>query len=186
MSDISYETWHADDINPVPWNPRVDLVPGDAEWHQIEHSLEAFGLVVPLVVNRRTNNLISGHQRYAVLTHRGITDIPVTVVDLDDDDEKALNLAMNAVRGLWDEEALAGILDYLADVGLAHLTGFPSQELAKLTGALAAEFTPDPDTPLVAPTSTSAPTPTDTAQATDDEIATPVVVCPNCGSEQPA
>lgn len=187
MTDISYEVWDAETINPVAWNPRVALTPDDPQWHQIAQSIDAFGLVVPLVVNRRTGNLLSGHQRYAVLTHAGETEIPVTVVDIDADDEKALNLAMNAARGLWDDEALSGMLDYLADAGLAHLTGFSSQELAQITGALAAAFTPD-GPPLAAPTGdTPMATPTlepnDQADITSD---IPHVVCPNCGTEQPA
>lgn len=184
MSDVTYATWPVDDINPVPWNPRADLTPDDPEWKQIETSLDAFGLVVPLIVNVRTANLISGHQRLAVLRHRGITQVPVTLVDLDNDDEKALNVAMNAVRGLWDEETLAGVLDYLTDAGLAHLTGFSSREIAQLTGELAAEFG-DSGPPLVAPTGTTTfddATPT----ATDDGDAPLMATCPNCKTEQPA
>ena len=126
----TYETWPIDTINTVAWNPRVALRPTDPEWKQIAKSLEHFGLVVPLVVNRRTNNLISGHQRLAVLKHEGHTSVPVTVVNLDDDGEMQLNIAMNSVHGRWDEELLAGVLDYLADAGVAHLTGFTGDELA--------------------------------------------------------
>lgn len=191
MSDLRYETWDASRINPVPWNPRAALTPDDPQWHQIAQSLDAFGLVVPLVVNRRTGNLLSGHQRYAVLTHNGETAIPVTVVDVDAADEKTLNLAMNAARGLWDEEALSGVLDHLADAGLAHLTGFSSQELAQLTGALAAAFTPD-GPPITGPGgSTDMAIPTfDHNEQTNHDIENTTemshIVCPNCGTEQPA
>ena len=39
---------------PAPYNPRVELRPGDAEYERLRRSLDEFGCVEPLVWNRRT------------------------------------------------------------------------------------------------------------------------------------
>ena len=39
-------------LNPAEYNPRVDLQPGDERYEKIKGSLEEFGLVEPLVVNK--------------------------------------------------------------------------------------------------------------------------------------
>jgi ParB-like chromosome segregation protein Spo0J len=52
-----------DKINPAPYNPRVDLKPGDEEYEKLKRSIEEFGYVEPLVWNEQTGNLVGGHQR---------------------------------------------------------------------------------------------------------------------------
>ena len=39
-------------LNPAEYNPRIDLQPGDERYEKIKGSLEEFGLVEPLVVNK--------------------------------------------------------------------------------------------------------------------------------------
>lgn len=99
--------------NPAAYNPRVELKPGDPDWKDIEASLDEFGLVQPLIWNQKTGNLVSGHQRLAVLKHRGQTAAQMTVVDLEPPAEKKLNLAMNAVGGRWDQGRLQSLLGEL-------------------------------------------------------------------------
>ena len=94
-------------INPAPYNPRKDLQPDDLEYKQIEASIDCFGLVEPLVWNSRTKNLIGGHQRFKILVSKGHKEIEVSIVDLDLEREKALNIALNKVQGAWDKGKLA-------------------------------------------------------------------------------
>ena len=49
-------------VNPAPYNPRIDLQPEDPEYKKLEKSIEEFGLVQLLVWNKRTGNLVGGHQ----------------------------------------------------------------------------------------------------------------------------
>jgi len=70
-------------IFPSPYNPRKDLKPGDPEYETIKKSLDEFGLVETLVWNRRTGNLVSGHQRFKILKERGDTSVTASVVDMD-------------------------------------------------------------------------------------------------------
>ncbi|MED2745151.1 ParB N-terminal domain-containing protein, partial [Brevibacillus porteri] len=103
-------------INPALYNPRVDLQPGDPEYEKLKGSIEEFGCVETLVWNERTGNLVGGHQRFKILVNElGSTEVTVSVVDLDDISEKALNIALNKISGAWDEEMLAQVLAELQD-----------------------------------------------------------------------
>jgi DNA modification methylase len=115
-------------INPAPYNPRVALKPGDSEFESLRLSVDAFGCVEPLVWNRRTGNLVGGHQRLAVLRARGDTHADVSVVDLPLAREKALNLALNRIQGRWDEDRLAELLRELVELPEIELTGFGMDE----------------------------------------------------------
>jgi len=121
-------------INPAPYNPRINLKPGDAEYEKLKQSISTFGYVEPLVWNEKTGTLISGHQRYKVLIEQGATEIEVSVVDLPLEKEKALNLALNKIQGRWDNDRLAELLIDLQslpdfDVGL---TGFDNAEISEI------------------------------------------------------
>lgn len=80
-------------IKPAPYNPRkID----DAALAGLTKSLERFGYVEPIIWNQRTGFVVGGHQRLKILRAKKIKEIPVTVVDLDDTEEKALNVALNS------------------------------------------------------------------------------------------
>jgi hypothetical protein len=131
-----------DRINPAPYNPRLDLKPGDPEYQKLERSLNEFGCVEPLVWNNRTGHLVGGHQRFKILKARGHTHLRVSVVDLPLEREQALNIALNKISGDWDEKKLAELLDELTRVpGLEiELTGFDLPDI----NALIAEHLDDP------------------------------------------
>ena len=92
---MEFEVKRIADMNRAAYNPRVDLQPEDEEYQAIERSLKRHGLVQPIVWNRRTNTVVSGHQRLTVLEAQGETEVTVSVVDLDDIQEKELRLAEN-------------------------------------------------------------------------------------------
>ncbi len=121
-------------INPAPYNPRIDLQPDDPDYEKLKRSIEDFGYVEPLVWNERTGNLVGGHQRLKILVNeQGATEVEVSVVDLDETREMALNLALNKIRGDWDEEKLAQVLAELQESDLdVTLTGFDQEEVMEL------------------------------------------------------
>ncbi len=124
-----------DELDPAPYNPRVELKPGTPEFEKLRRSLDEFGLVEPLVWNERTGRLVGGHQRLSALRALGHTETQVSVVDLPEEREKALNLALNRITGAWDHERLGELLAELSalpefDLGL---TGFDTDEIAALT-----------------------------------------------------
>ena len=115
--------------NEAPYNPRIKLEPGMPEWEKLKRSIEEFDNIVPLVWNERTGNLVGGHQRLAVLKSLGRTTADVSVVDLDENEEKILNIALNKIKGRWDYDKLADLIGGF-DEQVAALSGFAAEEIA--------------------------------------------------------
>lgn len=120
-------------LNPAPYNPRKDLKPGDPEYEKLKNSILTFGYVEPVLWNKRTGNIIGGHQRHKVLVEMGETEIDCVVVDMNEENEKALNIALNKVSGDWDKDKLMLLIEDLqgADFNIS-LTGFDPAELDDL------------------------------------------------------
>lgn len=116
------------EIIPADYNPRVKLKKGDTQYEALNNSIERFGLVEPLIVNKRNNVLIGGHQRLNVLLARGETEAEAVLVDLDEQKEKALNLALNKIEGEWDFDKLDDILGNLEKDDIRY-TGFTEEEV---------------------------------------------------------
>ena len=125
------------DINPAHYNPRKDLKPEDKEYLKLAKSMKEFDLVEPLVWNKRTGNLVGGHQRLKILKDIGQTEVEVSVVDLTDAKEKALNLALNKISGEWDLPLLKDLLQEI-DTGDfdIEITGFDNKEIEDLVNQL--------------------------------------------------
>ncbi len=120
-------------LNPAAYNPRQYFQPGDPEYEKLKRSMQEFGYVEPIVWNKRTGNIVGGHQRYKVLLDMGMSEVDCVVVDLDETKEKALNLALNKIQGDWDYLKLKDILQEL-DTGELdlELTGFDMEEIEEL------------------------------------------------------
>lgn len=150
------------DIRVAPYNPRVDLQPGDPEYEALRNSLERWDIVDPLVFNTRSGRLVGGHQRFKIIRdHLKRKKVPVVEVNLSDDDERALNVALNKIGGRFDEDKLGEVLLGLRDSGYdTTLTGFDDAELKALLGSVwsvptdpvssgAADALPPPVTPVI-------------------------------------
>lgn len=119
------------DINDLispEYNPRQIT---DDEMGKLKNSINEFGYIAPIIVNKHNNHIIGGNQRYEALKSLGYTDVDVVFVDEPDlNREKALNIALNKISGEWDFVKLADIIDELElnDFDIP-LTGFDEQEL---------------------------------------------------------
>lgn len=133
------------EMNLAAYNPRVTLQPGDEEYETIKRSIEKYGLVQPIVWNRRTNTVVGGHQRLRVLSDMGIDEADVSVVDLDIIAEKQLNIALNKVEGKWDDRKLSEILLELGDDAVQ--TGFTLPEIEVLQNELQTFFDEEDEEP---------------------------------------
>lgn len=121
------------DLLPADYNPRKDLKPGDAEYEKLKRSIEQFGYVEPVIWNKTTGRVVGGHQRLKVLIDLGMTEVDCVVVELTEEKEKALNIALNKISGEWDKDKLALLIADLqgADFDVS-LTGFEPAELDDL------------------------------------------------------
>jgi len=84
---------------------------------KLRQSIKEFGFVDPLIINK-DNEVIGGNQRLKAAVEEGIEEVPVVVVELSRDKEKALNLALNKIQGEWDEELLRRIHPTQKPVGI--------------------------------------------------------------------
>ena len=120
-------------LKPAKYNPRKDLKPGDEEFEKLKRSIEKFGYVEPIIWNKRTGNVVGGHQRLKVLMHLGHAEVDCVVLDIDLQKEKALNIALNKISGDWDDNLLTALLKDLQESGFdTSLTGFDMTEITEL------------------------------------------------------
>lgn len=98
------------------YNPRV--ISEDAR-KRLRKMIAKHGLVQPLVWNRRTGNLVAGHQRLAALDSLERSqdyDLLVAVVDVDEREERVLNVQLNnpSMQGEWDLDKLTELAEEAA------------------------------------------------------------------------
>lgn len=116
-------------INLAGYNPRK--ISPEAK-RKLKENLSKMGLMGGLVWNKRTGNLVSGHQRLSILdidknydtkTFENDYDVFVTCVDLSEKDEKTQNIFFNnqSAMGFFDEDKLHEIMK---EVDFSELTGF--------------------------------------------------------------
>jgi len=127
------QTLPVDKLVPADYNPRKDLKPGDPEYEKLKRSLSEFGYVEPVIWNKTTGHVVGGHQRLKVLIDTGVTEVECVVVEMGEDKEKALNVALNKINGEWDKDKLSLLIADLqgADFDVS-LTGFDAPELDAL------------------------------------------------------
>ncbi|MBI3582389.1 MAG: hypothetical protein HY096_00380 [Nitrospinae bacterium] len=152
------------DIKPAGYNPRIIT---DEQLERLKKSLQKFGDLSGIVFNRRTGNLVGGHQRLKCLP----LDVKIekkdlkeksktgTVaqgfiildgerytyreVDWDEATEKMANIAANKHGGEWDDEKLGELLKELSEMPIfdSDLIGFEMNELNNILSSLNQELT---------------------------------------------
>ena len=140
MAETSkYQKFETDVINRseirgAEYNPRV--ISEDAR-KRLRKMIAKHGLVQPLVWNRRTGNLVAGHQRLAALDSRERSqdyDLQVAVVDVSEREERVLNVQLNnpSMQGEWDLDKLTTLAE---DAAIApDEFGFSDGDIAVLFG----------------------------------------------------
>lgn len=136
-----------DSIVHLPRNPK------DHDVGLIIQSIQRWGFVDPMVINRRTGYLIAGHGRdkaLVMMREQGMTApdgiqvdssiwrVPVYAVDVPADQEEALAIALNrsTEMGGWDEPMLTKVLSDLAAQGedALHGTGYDLDDVNVMLG----------------------------------------------------
>lgn len=132
-------------LKPAPYNPRTI---SDRAMAGLEASLKRFGVVQPIIWNERTGYVVGGHQRLKALAASGVTSTTVIVVDLDELQEKQLNIELNNphVAGEFTAE-LQGLL---GEIQLADPGAFGELRLDELVIPVLPTIGEDEDTELEA------------------------------------
>ena len=125
----AYETEviHRSQIKNAPYNPRIM---DDKAKKRLKKNIAKHGLVAALTWNKRTGNLVGGHQRLEqldALEKSKDYELTVCVVDVDEKEEATLNVQLNnpSMQGEWDLDKLAMIgeefdLDFAEDLGFSE------------------------------------------------------------------
>lgn len=117
-------------LMPAGYNPRIDLQPDDEDYKNLQKSIDAFGYIEPIIWNERTGHVVGGHQRLKILIAKGYSEIEVSRIDVSEEDEKLLNVALNKITGRWDMDKLEDLLRDIQDSdGNILLTGFSQEEV---------------------------------------------------------
>jgi hypothetical protein len=117
------------DIHGADYNPRKIT---EEAAKKLRKELREIGLLSPIVVNRTTMNIVSGHQRIDAmdsLLRKDDYELTVAMVELTEEEEVKANILMNnpAVQGEWDPDKMVDIkgmfpeIDFQADLGFDQL-----------------------------------------------------------------
>lgn len=118
-------------MNPAAYNPRIDLGPDDRSFIDLENVMKSFGMVQPIVWNKRTGNIVGGHQKFKILKKNGVTKTGAKVVDISPERERILNVALNHIGGGWDRKKMDSLLALIEKVPEdLSLAGFTEEERA--------------------------------------------------------
>lgn len=160
------------DINELispEYNPRQIT---DDEMEKLKNSINEFGYVAPIIVNKHNNHIVGGNQRYEALKELGYEEIDVVYIyEKDENREKALNIALNKISGEWDEVKLNQIFTEmkLAAFDKVSLTGFEDYEVQELS--IINDINYDDDFDL---------TDDDLSEDKEGEVEKDEVTCPYC------
>ena len=136
------------EISGAKYNPRKI---SDEAMGRLTKSLAEFGNIQPITWNARTGNVVGGHQRLKVYKAMGKTEVDVWAVDLDEQKEKAANIALNKLSGEFDMPMLKDILEEIDTGDLdMEITGFGMDEIALMMEDAHPEVTEDevPEVPV--------------------------------------
>lgn len=133
------------DVNLAPYNPRTISA---EKMTALKASLVKHGFVLNLVVQKKGMVLIGGHQRVRAMRElckehawTEPTELPATVLDVDDATAKQLNIALNNVEGEFDPYKLGELFVELRPVMTGEdvvATGFEEENIAELMSLLQA------------------------------------------------
>jgi hypothetical protein len=133
-------------ITGAPYNPRKIT---ESARKKLKASLKKHGLVMPIVINKRTMNVVGGHQRLDIIDDLQKDKnyiMEYAVIDVDERQETEINVLLNnqSTMGEWDKEKLYDIKMMFEDIDFEKDLGFEKIDLEIMYGELSA-FEPPKD-----------------------------------------
>ena len=182
---MDVETVKINDLISPNYNPR-HITPEAME--SLKQSINEFGYIDPIIVNRVNNHIVGGNQRFECLKALGYDEIDVIFIEEHDlNREKAINIRLNNSSGDWDVGKLDSIFQELEITGFdLTLTGFATENLQPFETETGTEIpvsetiTSDLNTGLKPLPSAEQP---ETTNDNKKETESKIIICPHCGHE---
>lgn len=116
------DTLPVEQLQPGKYQPRTRMDPGSLE--ELAASIKAQGLIQPISVRPVGNNryeIIAGERRWRASQIAGLTEVPVLIREIPDENALAMSLIENIQReDLNPLEEAAGIQRLLDEFGMTH------------------------------------------------------------------
>lgn len=128
MGIIEVKEMPIKDLKFAPYNPRKI---SEQQMKALKLSIEKNGLVNPIIWNKKTGFVVGGNQRLAALIDLEYEKTWVAVIDVSEEREKAINLALNKISGDWDYEMLKDMFQSISEDDW-EMTGFQPSEISIL------------------------------------------------------
>ena len=104
IKDMKIERIQINKLKPATYNPRQIT---KKQYSDLKDSIDRFGLVDPIIINKNGNIVIGGHQRLKICKELKHTEIDCVVLDLNKEQERELNIRLNKSGGEWDFDLLS-------------------------------------------------------------------------------
>lgn len=116
-------------------NPRNVRIHGPEQVAVMRAMLQRVGFVAPVMMNQRSELLVDGHLRVQIAAEDGEKEIPVSIVDLDPDEEAV-------VLAAYDPLSALAAVDAAAQVELVMSIEAENDALGQLLSGMMAEAMP--------------------------------------------
>jgi ParB-like chromosome segregation protein Spo0J len=96
-------------------NPQNWRIHGKSQQEALSAVLDRVGWITRVIVNKRTGHVVDGHLRVALAISKNLKEIPVTYVDLSQEEESLILTTMDPIAAMAnvDSERLGELLEDL-------------------------------------------------------------------------
>lgn len=134
IASQEYAILALDSLRLHPKNPKK----GDVE--EIGKSIEANDFYGAILVQKSSGYILAGNHRWKGALAKGLKEVPVIVIDCDDDAAERILLADNRIAdlGTYDQSALMQLVEDRKKAGGLEGTGFVDMDLERMKAKLTA------------------------------------------------
>lgn len=114
LEELVIEYVKLDSIFPNSYNPNRQ---SERDFELLKKSIMEDGFTQPIIVQKKSREIVDGEHRWRAMHQLGFTTIPVVFVDMTDQQQRISTLRHNRARGNEDIELTSSILRDLRELG---------------------------------------------------------------------